>query len=194
VAVLGAGCRLAEEVDEAACQADGVPLLRRASGGGTVLWGRGCLLYSLVLNQESHPALADIRASYRHILQRVAQAVDLPGITVAGISDLALGQRKFSGNAQQRKRRHLLHHGTLLYAFDLDAVARYLRQPPRQPDYRAGRDHQHFLMNLPLSAEQLKQRLRRAWAAEDGEVPWSEEAVRQLCEEKYALDEWTRRR
>src|SRR5437667_5341974 len=46
--VLGAGCRLAE-VDEAACAADAVPILRRASGGGTVLLGPGCLCYTLVL-------------------------------------------------------------------------------------------------------------------------------------------------
>src|SRR5204863_6707050 len=37
--VLGAGCRLAEDVNEAACLGDGIPILRRASGGGTVLLG-----------------------------------------------------------------------------------------------------------------------------------------------------------
>ncbi|HEV3117610.1 MAG TPA: lipoate--protein ligase family protein, partial [Gemmataceae bacterium] len=41
--VLGAGSRLADDVDEAACHADGVPILRRSSGGGTVLLGSGCL-------------------------------------------------------------------------------------------------------------------------------------------------------
>jgi lipoate-protein ligase A len=194
VVVLGAGCRLAEEVEEAACQADGVPVLRRASGGGTVLWGRGCLLYSLVLSQQRHPALADVRASYRHILERVAEAVGLSGITVAGISDLALGGRKFSGNAQQRKRLYLLHHGTLLYAFDLEAVARYLRPPPRPPDYRASREHGQFLLNLPAPAEDLKERLRQTWGADEGIAPWSEDTVRQLCVEKYDRDEWTRRR
>src|SRR5947208_7957505 len=35
--VLGSGCKLHEDVDVAACEADGVPLVRRSSGGGTVL-------------------------------------------------------------------------------------------------------------------------------------------------------------
>ena len=52
--------RLAQDVDEAACQADGVPILRRSSGGGTVLLGRGCLLYSLVLSYDRSPALAEV--------------------------------------------------------------------------------------------------------------------------------------
>ena len=191
--VLGSGCRLAEDVDEAACAADGVPVLRRASGGGTVLLGPGCLLYTLVLDQEREPALTQILPSYRFILGRVAAAL---GVEVAqeGISDLALGGRKFSGNAQQRKRRHLLHHGTLLYAFDLGRVGRHLRPPPRQPEYRAGRTHADFLLNLPLSATELKRRLRTAWGADAEQSSWPEAEVRRLVADKYASPEWTRRR
>src|SRR5436189_5062888 len=44
--VLGAGGSLTIDVNEQACQVDGVPIHRRASGGGTVLLGRGCLLFS----------------------------------------------------------------------------------------------------------------------------------------------------
>ena len=83
--VLGAGGKLAEDVDETACLMDRVPVLRRSSGGGTVLLGPGCLLYSLVLPYERHPALRDVNASYRHILAEMAAALaDLaPGIAQA---------------------------------------------------------------------------------------------------------------
>jgi lipoate-protein ligase A len=189
--VLGSGCRLAEDVDETKCAADGVPVLRRSSGGGTVLLGAGCLLYSLVLDQEREPALTEIRPSYHFILGRIAEAL---GGEAAGISDLALGGRKISGNAQQRKRRYLLHHGTLLYTFDLARVGRYLRPPPRPPEYRAGRDHDNFLLNLPLSAAELKRRLRTAWGADTEETSWPEAEVRRLVVEKYLSPEWTRRR
>src|SRR5881227_2485343 len=116
--VLGSGGRLAEDVDEAACAADGVPVLRRSSGGGTVLLGRGCLLYSLVLDTRQTAELADVRRSYAVILARVARSLlpEAAGAEVCGVSDLAVGGRKFSGNAQQRKQRHILHHGTILYA------------------------------------------------------------------------------
>src|SRR3954447_21732924 len=54
--VLGSGCKLLDDVDVAACEADGVPLVRRSSGGGTVLLARGCLCYSLVLAFARDPA------------------------------------------------------------------------------------------------------------------------------------------
>jgi lipoate---protein ligase len=194
--VLGSGCKLAEDVDEVTCHRDGVPVLRRSSGGGTVLLGAGCLCFSLVLSYERAPALGEIRPSYTYILERIRTALaDLaPDVRCAGTSDLACGGQKFSGNAQQRKRNYLLHHGTLLYAFDVSRVSRYLRLPARQPDYRGGREHADFLMNLPTNAAELKQRLRVAWSAEEVMQTWPQDMVKQLVDEKYSRLEWVRRR
>jgi lipoate-protein ligase A len=194
--VLGSACRLADDVDEDACRRDGIPLLRRSSGGGTVLLGGGCLLYSLVLSYARDPALTEIHSSYRFILERVAAALAdfVPGAGPAGTSDLAAAGRKFSGNAQQRKRRHLLHHGTLLYRFDLAGVGRYLREPARQPGYRRHRDHEDFLMNLPAGADDLRRRLAAAWQADALVSAWPAERVRELTANKYTRPEWIRRR
>jgi lipoate-protein ligase A len=194
--VLGAGCRLAEDVDEAVCRADGVPILRRSSGGGTVLLAAGCLCFSLVLRFDRHPALTEIPTSYVYILDRVLEALAglLPTAERAGTSDLAAEGRKFSGNAQQRKRTHLLHHGTLLYGFDAARVGRYLRMPARQPEYRHRREDTEFLMNLPAGAEELKLRLRTVWGAETSLTDLPAARVSQLVAEKYATPEWTRRR
>ena len=126
------------------------------------------------------------------VIVMVADAV--PGIELAGISDLAIAGRKFSGNAQQRKRRFLLHHGTLLYAFDLTPVGRFLRLPPRQPEYRAGRDHTTFLRNLPLAVTDLKERLREVWEAKARLEQWPAGFVSHLVRDKYATSEWNRRR
>jgi lipoate-protein ligase A len=194
--VLGAGSKLAEDVDEPACVADGVPICRRASGGGTVLLGPGCLCFTLVLRYDRDPALREIPSSYAFILERVGAALGdlLPGIEPAGTSDLAAGGLKFSGNAQQRKRAYLLHHGSLLYGFALERVQRYLRMPARQPAYRQGRPHGAFLTNLPTSAADLKQRLRAAWGAETEVTTYPEAVVAELADEKYSRPEWRQRR
>lgn len=194
--VLGTGGRLAEDVDEAACRVDGVAIQRRSSGGGTVLLGRGCLVFSLVLAYDRSPALRDIRPSYLYILDRMREALAgvVPEIELAGISDLASGGRKFSGNAQQRKRDHLLHHGTLLYDFAFERMDRYLRMPTRQPDYRGGREHAAFLGNLPTSSGTLRQRLCEVWRANEALSSWPWEAMDRLAAEKYTTVGWIRRR
>src|SRR4051812_7766193 len=102
--VLGAGGSVRIDVNEAACRADGVSIHRRASGGGTVLLGRGCLLFSLVLAYDRAAELRDVNASYRWILGRVCEALrPVAALEPVGVSDLAWAGRKVSGNAQQRK-------------------------------------------------------------------------------------------
>jgi lipoate-protein ligase A len=194
--VLGAGCHLAENIEEKTHLSNAVQIARRSSGGGTVLLGRGCLCYGLVLGYTRASELAEIQPSYAYVLGLVRNALsDLsPDIHRAGTSDLAAGDRKFSGNAQQRKRHHLLHHGTILYDFDLALVSRYLRLPSRQPDYRRQREHADFLMNVPAKASELKRRLRSAWQADSSLTTWPEELVRKLVAEKYSREDWIRRR
>lgn len=194
--ILGAASQLNEDVDEAACARDAVPILRRSSGGGTVLLGPGCLLYSLVLAFERTPPLHDILPSYQFILAKVTACLAdvVPGAAPEGTSDLAVRGLKFSGNAQQRKRTHLLHHGTLLYRFDLGQVGRYLRQPKRQPEYRANREHAAFLMNVPLTKAEMVERMRQAWGANLGAPGWPADRVAELMETKYSRLEWSRRR
>lgn len=194
--VLGAAGIMTDDVWIEPCQADEVPLGRRSSGGGTVLLGRGCLLFSLILAYERAEELTLISSSYRYILSRLQSGLaPLVGdITLAGTSDLILNQRKFSGNSQQRKRHYLLHHGTLLYDFDLDVVGRYLRPPPRQPAYRQQRGHDAFLTNLPLPRHELEACLRSAWQADEVISAWPAAQVAALVRDKYAQPEWIGRR
>lgn len=192
--VLGAGGSVAIDVNTAACDADGVPILRRASGGGTVVLGPGCLCFSVVLKYSSAPGLDQIPASNRHVLGRILNAVRRvsPDASVEGTSDLAVKGVKFSGNAQQRKRSHFLHHGTLLCGFDLGLVSRYLNAPERQPDYRQNRLHAAFVGNLPVGVEEMARFLVEEWRPEGeyGPVP----TVGGLVAAKYGREEWNRRR
>ncbi len=193
--VLGASCKLSENVNESACQDDKVPVLRRSSGGGTVLLGPGCLLFTLILPLED-PGFRDVRASYRAILDRVGDAFRdvAPDLHRDGTSDLVIGDRKISGNAQRRKRSHMLHHGSILYAFNIPSVERFLQMPPCQPDYREGRDHASFLTNIEIERPAIVERLRRVWDAEEELVDWPQERTVELVRDKYSQEAWTRRR
>jgi lipoate---protein ligase len=193
--VVGSGGSVNIDVSAAACEADGVPVLRRASGGGTVVLGPGCLCFSVVLNYDAAPLLTDIRASNAYVLGRVLNALrPVLSAGVEGTSDLATGGAKFSGNAQQRKRTHFLHHGTLLCGFDLERVSRYLNAPEREPEYRRGRAHAEFVRNLPLTVEAAKRLLVSEWAPTGEYTDPPLELARELVREKYSRAEWTLRR
>jgi lipoate-protein ligase A len=148
------------------------------------------------LSYDRAPELGDIRTSYAYILARIrdAHAGVSAEIACAGTSDVACAGRKFSGNSQQRKRRHLLHHGTILYGFDLTLVGRYLRMPLRRPDYRKDRQHVNFLTNLPVEPAEIRRRLRGAWHAKTELPALPQDSMQQLAAEKYSREEWVRRR
>ena len=63
--VLGRIGKEHEDIDRAAAQKDKIPILRRTSGGGTVVQGQGCLNYTLILAKDIDPAIADLRKSYQ---------------------------------------------------------------------------------------------------------------------------------
>jgi lipoate-protein ligase A len=193
--VLGAGGAVAIDVNAAACEADRVPILRRPSGGGTVLLGPGCLCFSLVLSYDHAAGLNEIRSSNAYVLARVARALHtvFPA-SLEGTSDLVANGLKVSGNAQQRKRTHFLHHGTLLCGFDVACMAKYLNAPERQPEYRRNRTHAEFVANLPLTVAEAKRLLVAEWQAEGGYAPVPLEKARDLIAQKYARDDWNRRR
>lgn len=192
--VVGYGNHVDAEVDRAACEGDAVPIIRRCSGGGAVVQGPGCLNYSLALRIESRPELASITDANCHIMKRNAAALSkvLDGeVTVEGYTDLALDGYKFSGNAQRRKRTHLLFHGTFLTVnFDPDLLPKYLKHPSREPEYRRARKHDDFVTGLMVSADRIKSALRREWGASKALKAIPEEPLRPLVATRYSRAEW----
>jgi len=188
--VLGRTSSLIEDVKLDQSGQDRIPVLRRSSGGGTVIQGPGCLNYVLVLSKSAHPELNDLHRSYNNILGRISRALSLTGLQVVfrPISDLVVmpDEKKVSGNAQHRSRHYILHHGTLLYDFDLALLERYLRMPCAMPVYRRFRPHGEFVTNIPLTAEQIKQSIRRefrlAHCQPDDVTPDEQERFRQWQE------------
>jgi len=181
--VVGYANRVATEVNVDACRAAGIPILRRCTGGGTVVQGPGCLNYALVIKSPS----ASVTETNRYIMERHRDAFG-KDVQFDGHTDLAIGGRKFSGNAQRRKRRYVLFHGSFLYNFDLDLITKLLPMPSQQPAYRQNRSHRDFLMNLPLSPAAIKKTLTGLWNA-TGHAVCPETTA--LVREKYASAAWT---
>ena len=195
--VIGRSSKPDAEVRLDFCREHQIPVLRRASGGAAIVTGPGCLMYALVLSRESRPVLRSLDEAHRFVLETMARALNtvVPEIYRQGTSDLAMGRtqpKKFSGNSVRIKRHHILYHGTLLYNFQLDIIADCLALAPRQPVYRAGRDHGAFVANLPIAAEALRDTVAsRAWQTDTPRTNWPQARVHELVAGKYQTPEWT---
>lgn len=180
------------EVRASTCRQLGIPILRRVSGGGTVLQGPNCWNYSLILNLETRPELHNVSSANCYIMrqQRNALIPLLGQVEIRGTTDLALNERKFSGNAQRRKRRFTLFHGTILLDFDWNLLSQVLAAPSRQPDYRQSRSHRDFLTSVNVSRDDLRRALSEIWDATGNLDSFPHERMNKLIAERYNCSDW----
>jgi lipoate-protein ligase A len=197
--VLGASCRIRDDVFLEACAADGVKILRRTSGGGTVLVGPGVLCVTVILPEDAAPLLSTVDGAQRYVLEWLAASIASAGtpVTLAGRGDLVLDGRKVAGSAQRRLKHWFMVHCSILYDFAIEPIARYLAIPRRQPDYRAGRNHHDFLCSLGLSRNILSDAIRgksgaRATAMPAPELP-AVPRVQKLVADRFANPAWVER-
>ena len=196
--VLGASRRLRDDVLVDACREDGVPILRRSSGGGTVVVGPGTLNVTLVLPDSGAAGLSAVETAQRYVLERIARSIQGLGrpVTIEGRGDLALRGRKCGGSAQRRLKSWFMVHCSILNDFAIERIVRYLAIPDKQPEYRAGRPHQEFLCNLDLPRGILVNALCGEWSpgSSPGPAPtWPRTVFNSLLAEKYANPAWIAR-
>lgn len=146
--VLGRGSKPAVELHQRACQADGVAVVRRRGGGCAVVLDPGNAVVSLALPVEGLGQNLRHFARITRWLCAGLSRLGIPGVHQAGISDLARDERKVGGACIYRTTGLLYYSATLLVAPDVGLMERYLRHPPREPDYRQGRDHSSFVAAL----------------------------------------------
>jgi lipoate-protein ligase A len=196
--VLGASRSANRDVLIEVCRADGLPILRRASGGGTVLVGPGALNVAIILHEDTQPGLWAVDAAHRYVLERLAGALRRAGqdVAVLGSGDLVAGGRKCGGSAQRRLRQWFMVHCSILYQMPIERIAGYLSLPERQPAYRQERSHEDFLSNLPLPRKILVDAIHAAWSPGSALSPPPARAwgrVPDLVSEKFGNQAWIER-
>ncbi len=156
---LGRNQRLAE-VDLPACSAAGFDVVRRPTGGRSILHTDE-LTYSVSLLQTDPRAVGGIVEGYRRLsegllagLHRLGvdavqvasqRALDGPSTAVCFESpsnyEIMVGGRKLVGSAQWRMRGGVLQHGTLPLSGDLARVVDYLAFPAAERGAQQRRLH-----------------------------------------------------
>lgn len=114
--LLGRNQDVYTEVDVDFCKENGLNIVRRLSGGGTIYCDVNNMQYSFIGQHEDKST----QELFEQYAEPIVQALRKIGIDAAftGRNDIVVDGKKISGNAQYRYKHRILHHGTLL--FDID--------------------------------------------------------------------------
>ena len=194
--VVGKHQNTAEEINADFVRTHGVRVVRRLSGGGAVYHDLGNINYTLMLSGDG--------ADYDRCLRPVIAALnDLGAPAQRGHgSDIAIDGRKISGSAQRISHGRLLHHGTLLFDADLDALNRITtRHKDRGVTSKATASAISTVTNLRdslpafMTAESFAEALLDQMLPPDAPRLELDEAqraeVQKIRDEKYAAWAWT---
>jgi len=106
------------EVNEAYCEAHGISVVQRKSGGGCVYADEGNLMISYISpNSHSEQVFADFLRMVSEALRRKG----IPAVTTAH-NDILVGDRKISGCACFASPTGTIVHGTMLYNVNIEAM------------------------------------------------------------------------
>jgi len=127
-----------------------IHLIRRYTGGGTVVVDKSTLFATFIMNSKDAavaPYPRDIMRWSEGVYKPVFDEMTKSNSFSLRENDYVLGDRKVGGNAQTITKNRWVHHTSFLWSFD-PAKMQYLQLPKKRPDYRADRDHGAFLTKL----------------------------------------------
>jgi lipoate-protein ligase A len=146
--VIGKGSDPALELYEENILSDGVPVLRRGTGGCAVVLTPQMLAVSFAVQHTPQLKSSEYFRLFNAVIIRALKEHGIRNLEHAGTSDIALSGRKLAGTAIYRNRQLVFYHAIINLAGSAAAIARYLKHPPRVPAYRAGRSHEEFVTSL----------------------------------------------
>lgn len=123
-----------------------IPLIKRYSGGGTVIVDSNTLFVTLILQKDVLPCPTFPEPILRWTESFYQNALKIPDFHLRE-NDYVINDLKCGGNAQYLKKERLVHHTTFLWDYAEEAM-QYLLYPPKTPNYRDGRSHTAFLTRL----------------------------------------------
>ncbi len=207
----------AGSVDWEFAEREGITVTRRQTGGGGIYHDEFAdISYSIVAPADELPG--DLMDCYEVLCEPILSAFHAMGVDAEFVPeehpaihepacylralhpahDIAVDGRKISGNAQYRTRDAVIQHGSLSYALAPDAHLGVFADP--------GIDTERFRERVTSIHEEAGiSREDAVTALEDALAEWCDarvgqwtddelDAARELADEKYATDDWTRER
>lgn len=123
--LLGRNQNIYKEVNLDYCIENGIDVVRRPSGGGTIYCDLDIIQYSFITKEREGD-------SFRYFTKPIINTLAKFGIDgeFTGRNDLVIEGKKFSGNAQYHNKGKVLHHGSILFGGNVEVMKHALRPNP----------------------------------------------------------------
>ncbi len=200
--IVGRHQNTAAEVDRAYAEENGIPIVRRLTGGGAVYHDLGNMNLSYLYTGGDFEAQAEkgIRLMRDFLASEGIEAV------LAGRNDLCVnggdgGLLKIAGTAQTLKRDRGIFHGCLLFDTDQSVMERVLTPPADKLQSKGVASVRNRTVNLREASESLRQvtadgffqrmcEYFKGLCRETASSPALEAAARTLMEDRYLAWAW----
>jgi lipoate-protein ligase A len=146
--ILGASNHAEEALYMDNVSRDAVTIMKRLSGGQTVILTPNNLIIAVVFSGNSLLNPKNIFNTLNRKIISTIEEAGIRGLSLMGISDIAIEGKKILGSAIYRSKVKLLYHAVLNFGEPSATFERYLKHPSREPDYRIGRTHTEFVTSL----------------------------------------------
>jgi lipoate-protein ligase A len=199
-----------KEVQLENCRANGVDVVRRITGGGTVYHDAANEITYSVIARKCDLGTEDINEVYNRIYSGFVRAVQTLGVRADFnrgnekiCPNLTIRGRKISGSAQAHKKGFVLQHGTLLLRVDLEKMFTLLRVPWAKTTLQVVNVAQKKITSLreelgkETEIEEVNEALIKGFEQalhiqfKAGELsPFEHDLSGRLQREKYSRNEW----
>lgn len=134
--VMGISGKPNELVDLKKLSATSIPLIKRFSGGGTVIVDEDTVFVSFICQRDFHPFSPYPEPIMRWTEALYKQVFDLPDFHLRE-NDYVIKERKCGGNAQYLRKDRWLHHTTFLWDYKKEHMD-LLLQPKKKTHISSG--------------------------------------------------------
>ena len=166
--VVGKGSDPEEELLAENILLDRIPVIRRGTGGCAVVLSPEMAVVSLILENDPDKKQNEYFRQFVGVITNAFKKMGVENIEMKGISDIAINGLKVAGSSIFRSKDYVFFHSIINIAGNTRAMERYLKFPPRQPDYRLNRSHRDFVTSLKeqgyeIDIHEFEENLKSEW-------------------------------
>ena len=193
--IVGTNQNAIEEVNLSFTNSNGIKVVRRLTGGGTVYHDGGNLCYTVIAPFDPE------KDNYKAFTEPVINYLNSLGVKAefSGRNDITVDGKKISGNAQTVYKNRIMHHGTLLFNTDMSVLGNALNPSKLKIESKGIKSVRARVINISelmpnkITIEEFKAGLKSLFLKDCGEYRFTKvdlEKINKLVEEKYSRYEW----